>query len=326
MAIEVEKVVSSETDAEVLTQLTTHIQTKLIGNERAIQLFLVALITGGNVLLEDNPGSGKTALSRAFSESLALKFKRVQCTPDLLPSDLTGLDIYQPDTKTFKFIEGPLFTQILLTDELNRATPRTQSALLEAMAEKQVTVDGTTRALSEFFFVIATQNPLETAGTFALPEAQLDRFIFQFSLSQLTTDQKDEMLQQTLTGQPDAALSALFKQEQLLDMRQQAAQVTIHKELRHYLIALCSGVTKLPGVVTAISNRGLLDFAHASQSLAYLKGRSYVTPEDIQSLAIPLLAHRLFYRNPMTSTQQKETAIQSLLEQVTVPTENWKEG
>jgi MoxR-like ATPase len=154
-------------DNEILATLTKHIQQKLVGNEKAIQLLLVALIAGGHVLLEDDPGSGKTALSRAFSESLALQFKRVQCTPDLLPSDLTGLDIYQPDTKTFKFIEGPLFTPlILLTDELNRATPRTQSALLESMAEKQVTVDGNTHQLSEFFFVIATQNPLETAGTF----------------------------------------------------------------------------------------------------------------------------------------------------------------
>lgn len=313
-------------DNEILATLTKHIQQKLVGNEKAIQLLLVALIAGGHVLLEDDPGSGKTALSRAFSESLALQFKRVQCTPDLLPSDLTGLDIYQPDTKTFKFIEGPLFTQILLTDELNRATPRTQSALLESMAEKQVTVDGNTHQLSEFFFVIATQNPLETAGTFTLPEAQLDRFLFQFSLSQLTVEQKDQMLQQALTGSTQPALAPIFKQDQLKKMREQMATVTIHAELRQYLIALCRGVINIPGVIAGISNRGLLDFAHASQALAYLKGRRYVTPEDIQALAIPLLAHRLFYRQPMITTQQKEAAIQTLLTQVKVPTENWKEG
>lgn len=311
---------------EILAKLTQHIQTKLVGNQEAIQLLLVAALTGGHVLLEDDPGTGKTALSRAFSESLKLDFKRIQCTPDLLPSDLTGLNIYQPNTQTFKFIAGPVFTELLLADELNRATPRTQAALLEAMAEKQVSIDGTTRELSSFFMVIATQNPLETAGTFPLPEAQLDRFLLQFSLTKMSLAEKEQMIDLTLGLAKETALHALYTKEDLTKMRAAASQVTLHPDLKNYLVRLCSQVTQLEGVVAQISNRGLLDYVRACQSLAYLKGRDHIVPEDIQYLAVPLLAHRLFFRNPLTTTKQKEEAIHTLLQQVAVPTEIWKEG
>lgn len=183
---------------ELIDNLKQHIQTKLIGNTNELKLLCTCLLADGHILLEDNPGSGKTALSRALAESLDFDFKRIQCTPDLLPSDLTGINIYQPNTKSFEFLEGPVFTEFLLVDELNRATPRTQAALLEAMAENQVTIDGTTRALSPFFFVVATQNPLETAGTFPLPEAQLDRFLMQFSLTKLSQTEKKAMIQLSL--------------------------------------------------------------------------------------------------------------------------------
>lgn len=310
---------------EIKQRLVNNIQSRLIGNTDAIELLLIAMIAGGHVLLEDDPGSGKTALTRALSESLDLNFKRVQCTPDLLPSDLTGLSIYQPDTKTFKFIKGPLFTEILLADELNRATPRTQSALLEAMAEKQITVDGTTRLLPDFFLVIATQNPLETGGTFALPEAQLDRFLFQISLPKLSVEQKQQMLKRSLDAQDEEKLPSIFNREDLTKMRLHAGEVTIHNDLRQYLIELCNAAVDINGVVAGISNRGLLNYARACQVLAYLSGRTYVIPEDIQKLAVPILAHRLFYRNPLTATAQKEAAIQNLLSEVSVPTENWKE-
>ena len=311
---------------EIKQRLIDNIQSRLIGNADAIELLLIAMISGGHVLLEDDPGSGKTALSRALSDSLDLNFKRVQCTPDLLPSDLTGLSIYQPDTKAFKFMKGPLFTEILLADELNRATPRTQSALLEAMAEKQITVDGTTRLLPEFFLVIATQNPLETGGTFALPEAQLDRFLFQLSLPKLSLEQKDQMLELSLGLQDEEDLPAIFNREELTKMRASSEKVHIHPELRRYLIELCNGAVDINGVVAGISNRGLLNYAKACQTLAFLSGRTYVIPEDIQKLAVPVLAHRLFYRNPLTATAQKEAAIENLLSEVRVPTENWKEG
>lgn len=311
---------------KILTSLTQHVQQKLVGNSKAIELFLVALLTKGHVLIEDDPGSGKTALSKAVSDSLALEFKRIQCTPDLLPSDLTGINIYQPDTQNFKFIKGPLFTEILLADELNRATPRTQAALLEAMAENQITVDGTTSKLSNFFMVIATQNPLETAGTFPLPEAQLDRFLFQFSLDKLTVSQKENILAIALGQKEEEKLTPYFSKEDLEAMRQEVTKVHIHPELLNYMVRLGNGVTQLEGVLTEISHRGLLALAKACQAYAYLQGRDFVIPEDIKELALPTFAHRLFYRNTLTTSAQKELAILQLLEKIPLPTEHWKEG
>lgn len=311
---------------KILAGLTGHVQQKLVGNSQAIELFLVALLTKGHVLIEDDPGSGKTALSKAVSESLALEFKRIQCTPDLLPSDLTGINIYQPDTQNFKFIKGPLFTEILLADELNRATPRTQAALLEAMAESQITVDGTTSKLTDFFMVIATQNPLETAGTFPLPEAQLDRFLFQFSLDKLTIAQKENLLAVSLGQKAEESLQPYFSKEDLENMREEVRKVHIHPELLNYMVRLGNGVTQLEGVLTEISHRGLLALAKGCQAYAYLKGRDFVIPEDIKALAVPTFAHRLFYRNTLTTSAQKELAILQLLEKTSLPTETWKEG
>lgn len=308
----------------ILTDLKQHIQQKLVGNQREITLLLTALLAGGHVLLEDDPGSGKTALSKALADSLALTFKRVQCTPDLLPSDLTGINVYQPAEKDFAFIAGPIFTEILLADELNRATPRTQASLLEAMAEKQVTIDGQTRPLSELFFVIATQNPLETAGTFPLPEAQLDRFLFQFSLQPLSREGKKEMLEQVLSGRQAVVLTALFDHKALLEIRTAVKKVVLQPIVLDYLLRLTASVSQLNGVLTGISNRGLIQYTQALQSYAYLKGRDFVTPEDVQELAVPVLAHRLFYKNPLTTTAKKAAAIQELLAQIEAPTETWQ--
>lgn len=314
--------------------MTTHffstlhqeIKRQVIGNEQEQRLLLTALLAEGHVLLEDDPGSGKTALSRALSESLGLRFQRVQATPDLLPSDLTGISVYRQDQNTFEFHPGPVFTEILLVDEINRATPRTQSALLEAMAERQVTVDGQSRALSELFFVIATQNPLETAGTFPLPEAQLDRFMLQLSLEKLTHADKEKMLmaalKESLLAEP---LTAVTEAETILELRKQVRDIYLHPVLLDYLVTLCEQIPSLEGVVTGVSHRCLIQFAKACQALAFLKERNFVLPDDIQELAVPVLAHRLFFQNAFTTSARKEELIRELLHKTPVPTENWEQ-
>lgn len=301
------------------------ISRKVIGNQSAQRLLLVALLSEGHVLLEDNPGSGKTALSRSMAESLGLQFNRLQATPDLLPSDLTGITIYRPDTQNFEFHEGPIFTEILLVDEINRATPRTQSALLEAMAERQVTTDGTTRKLADLFFVIATQNPLETAGTFPLPEAQLDRFLFQLSLEKLAAKDIEEMVSQALKEELLAPkLTAVTDPETIRQLRAEVRQVYFHPVLLHYLVAFCEEVPTLEGVLTGVSHRCIIQFAKACQANAFLQNRTFVLPEDIQALAVPVLAHRLFFQNTFTSTSRKEDLILELLHKIPVPTEDWE--
>lgn len=307
-----------------INALIQHIQKKIMGNTKEIKLLMTCLLAKGHVLLEDDPGSGKTALARSLSESLSLEFKRVQCTPDLLPSDLTGLNIFQPDTKTFKFLKGPIFTEILLADESNRATPRTQAALLEAMAEQQVTIDGKTRPLPPFFFVVATQNPLETQGTFPLPEAQLDRFMMQFSLDKLNISEKLVMIETFLQGGKHQGLTPLFSAEILEEMTAEVKKVTCHVDLQKYILAICDGVLTIEGVKAGISNRGILDYVKAVCAYAFLSGRNYVIPEDIKDLGVYLLAHRLYFHNPMTSTKAKEEAVKDLLERIPVPTENWR--
>lgn len=305
--------------------LHQQIKQQVIGNEQEQRLLLTALLAEGHVLLEDDPGSGKTALSRALAESLGLAFNRVQATPDLLPTDLTGVNIYRPDKNTFDFHPGPVFTEILLVDEINRATPRTQSALLEAMAERQVTADGETRQLSQLFFVIATQNPLETAGTFPLPEAQLDRFMFQLSLEKLNQEAKEQMVTAALKeGLLGAPLTAVTDAETILALRRQVREVYFHPVLLDYLVAICEQIPTLDGVVAGVSHRCLIQFAKACQALAFLQERQFVLPDDVQQLAIPVLAHRLLFQNTLTATARKEELIKELLNKVPVPTENWE--
>lgn len=307
------------------TTLQQEVAKQVIGNENEQKLLLTALLAEGHVLLEDDPGSGKTALSRALADSLGLAFQRVQATPDLLPSDLTGINIYRPDTNQFEFHPGPIFTEILLVDEINRTTPRTQSALLEAMAERQVTADGQTRFLSELFFVIATQNPLETAGTFPLPEAQLDRFMFQLSLEKLSHAHKEQMVSAALKeGLLLPSLTAVTDTQQILAIRQNVREVYFHPVLLDYLVSLCEKVTTLEGVITGVSHRCLIQFAKACQAHAYLENRQFVLPDDIQALAVPILAHRLFFQNAYTTTSRKEELVSDLLQKTKVPTEDWE--
>lgn len=273
-------------------QVLDNVERVIIGKRDLLELLMVALLCEGHVLVEDVPGTGKTMLARAFALSLNVDFKRLQCTPDLLPNDVTGVSVYQPQTQTFAFIPGPAFTNILLADEINRATPRTQSALLEAMGERQVTVDGVTRPLERPFFVIATQNPIEYEGTFPLPEAQLDRFFLKLSLGYLDQQAESQMLLNLDGEHPIDALGAVVDGRRMLDLSRQIWGVHVDETVRNYIVALVFATRRHSDLILGASPRGSHALYRAAQAYAALRGRDYVLPDDVKRLAAPVLAHR----------------------------------
>ncbi|MBQ8306050.1 MAG: AAA family ATPase [Blautia sp.] len=297
----------------------------MIGMDQVTELLLASFLAGGHVLLEDMPGTGKTVLSRALAASVDCRFGRIQFTPDLLPGDVTGISYYNQEKGAFVFREGPVFANILLADEVNRATPRTQSALLECMGEGQVTVDGVTRVLEDPFFVIATENPVETYGCFPLPEAQLDRFLMKLSMGNLTPEQEKQMLQRFITEEPLAGLGAVITREEIKTLRKACRQIFVHEDLMAYMVALVQK-TRLAagesGQREGVSPRGTLALLRASQGYAMVMGRDYVVPEDIKAIAVPVLAHR--YICEAEGSRQKEERIRSLVQTVDLPTEDWK--
>ena len=297
-----------------------NIRRVIIGKDHEIELLLTALLAGGHVLLEDVPGTGKTTLAKSLAKSLACGFSRVQFTPDLLPADITGMRVYVQQTGAFDFIKGPVFTNILLADEINRATPRTQSALLECMEEKQVTEGGTTYPLAAPFLVIATQNPVETQGTFPLPEAQLDRFLMRLSLGYPTQDEAVAMMQRFMAQSPLAALDAVAGGEQLRDAAALCMQCKASEDVMRYMAALCEAARDPQKVRLGPSPRALLALLHACQALAALRGRDYVIPDDVKELAVPVLAHRIIVKGAHYQTGAA-AFVGELLEKVPVPTE-----
>lgn len=269
----------------------------IVGKEEVIEHLLIALLCEGHVLLEDVPGVGKTMMARALAVSLGVDFRRLQCTPDLLPSDITGTSIFNQETRQFQFIAGPAFTHILLADEINRATPRTQAALLECMGEQQITADGVTRPLPRPFMVIATQNPVEYEGTFPLPEAQLDRFLFKLSLGYLTDDEEAEMLISLGHRHPIENLSAVVDGHKLPELAEQVWNVTVADSIRDYIVALVQATRGHADLALGASPRGSLALYRGAQARAALRGRDYALPDDVQALALLALPHRCIVRS-----------------------------
>lgn len=288
----------------------------LRGKADVVELVLVGLLAHGHLLIEDKPGCGKTTLAKALADAVGGEFGRLQCTPDLLPGDVTGFSVFNEKTREFEFRPGPVFADVLLADEINRATPRTQSALLEAMAERQVTYDGVRRPLSAGFFVIATQNPGDQHGTYPLPEAQLDRFAMKLSIGYPERDDELAMLADavTPTRSSNGATSPSFAQGELALLQSRVASIAVTLPVREYLVRLGEGTRRHPHIELGLSPRGLLILQRCAQAKAFLLGREFVTPDDVQDVAIPVLSVRL-----ATDVSEEGAVIKELLETVPVP-------
>lgn len=292
----------------------------IVGKESEIELIIVAFLSGGHVLLEDIPGMGKTMMVKAFARTLNLDFKRIQFTPDLLPSDITGINFYNQKNGDFEFREGPLFANIVLADEINRATPRTQSALLEAMEEKQITADGRTRMLQRPFMVLATQNPIESFGTFPLPEAQLDRFFMRIALGYPDREEEKAIIMKNI-GNPLDSIGPVMEAGELTDLLAEVTQVTIQEDVMNYLLAVVNETRNREGIELGISPRGSISLFKASQAYASVKGRDYILPEDIKFLAPYVLNHRIIARGGSSLGSCMEL-IQGIVASADVPLEN----
>ncbi len=306
---------SFETIQRPVQQLIANLSTVIVGKQDAIQLVLVALFSGSHVLLEDVPGVGKTLLAKALARSIDGKFQRIQCTPDLLPSDLTGTNIWNAHESKFEFLAGPVFSNVLLADEINRATPRTQSALLEVMEESQVTIDGVSHRVAEPFFVIATQNPIESHGTFPLPEAQLDRFALALSLGYPTEAEELEMLQLTQTGLKLESLKPCISLDQVRQIQATCLQVRVERSLQQYMLNLVRATREDSDLRLGVSPRGTVTLQRAAQALAFLEHRDYVLPDDIKRLALHVLSHRII----PSGGQPPNRIIERLLKSIPIP-------
>ncbi|MGC5770979.1 AAA family ATPase [Paenibacillus pabuli] len=308
-------------------QLMNHVGKIIVGKDHTIELVMTAIIASGHVLLEDVPGTGKTMLAKSVASSLDCTFQRIQFTPDLLPSDLTGIHFFNQKEGDFEFRPGPLFANLVLADEINRATPRTQSSLLECMEERQISIDGSTRQLERPFIVIATQNPIDNQGTFPLPEAQMDRFMMKIRMGYPNSEESVEILRRTVARRSVTDLTAIISREQLLEAQSTYTSVQIDEDLLRYIIRLTEATRQHAELSLGVSPRGAQALLKASQAWAALHGRDFVLPDDIKILAEPVLAHRLVFRNRVRQQEGlAERIIQELLTQTEVPTENLAAG
>ncbi|MFB2919319.1 MULTISPECIES: AAA family ATPase [Aerosakkonema] len=306
---------------EIYEKICHNIQKVMKGQSTAIRKLLSAFASGGHVLLEDYPGTGKTTLAKALAYSVDVSFKRIQFTPDLLPSDILGISMLDPSDRTFHFHEGPIFAHVVLADEINRASPRTQSALLEAMAEFQVSIDGNVRKLKDPFFVIATQNPVESRGTYPLPEAQMDRFALQFSLGYISPEDEVNLLSDQIQKHPIDTIQPCVDLQDIIKLKQQVKQVRISEELKRYLVDIVNATRSAESVQLGASPRGSLALMKIAQALALFDGYEFVTPEHIQELAVAVIAHRLVME-PQARFSGKTAAgvVEEILKSVPVPT------
>ncbi len=302
---------------EFAEKITANVEKVIVGKREMIQSLVIALLCEGHVLLEDVPGVGKTMLARALAVSLGVDFRRLQCTPDLLPSDITGVSIFNQETRAFQFIPGPAFTHILLADEINRATPRTQAALLEAMGERQITADGETRPLPRPFLVLATQNPVEYEGTFPLPEAQLDRFLFKLNLGYLSNAEESAMLQNLGGRHPIETLTAVVSGLDAPKLAESIWSIRVADSVRDYIVALVHATRTHPDLALGASPRGSLALYRSAQVRAALAGRDYVLPDDVQALAPSVLPHRCIVRpDSALRGRSAERIVADLIERV----------
>ena len=295
----------------------------IIGKEQTARLLLTALLADGHVLLEDVPGTGKTKLAKTLAKSLQADFSRIQFTPDLLPSDITGLNIYDRQKNEFVLRKGPVFTNVLLADEINRATPRTQAGLLECMEERQVTIDGVTYEPGNPFFVIATQNPVETSGTFPLPEAQMDRFMMRLSMGLPRREEELDILDRYMEKEPLSELEHVMDRAELLQARAEANRVFVHKCVQEYMVDIILATRTGDGVIMGVSPRGSLALLRSVKAYAWLSGRSYVIPDDVRALAAPVLAHRILLKHGYGRSGENQALIEKIIADIPVPTEDF---
>lgn len=295
----------------------------MIGSASVIDLLLTAMIADGHVLIEDVPGMGKTVLAKSLAKSVSARFNRIQFTPDLLPSDVTGLNYFNQKENEFIFSPGPAFCNILLADEINRATPRTQSSLLECMGERQITVDGETMQLEAPFFVIATQNPIETLGTYPLPEAQLDRFLMRISMEAPGKEQEKAILLRFMRDEPLETLGSVCTGADILELQRLAREIYVHPVLLDYLVSLTQATRDWPNVEMGVSPRGSLALLRAVRAFALVRGGAYVVPEDIKAVAVPVLAHRIQLSGSAGLVAAQKQVIADVLASVPLPTEDW---
>jgi MoxR-like ATPase len=300
---------------EHIERLKQNLGKTIVGKADAIRLVLVAVLSGGHALLEDVPGVGKTLLAKSLARSIDGKFQRIQCTPDLLPTDITGTNIWNPSSGKFEFLPGPVFANVLLADEINRATPRTQSALLEVMEEKQVTVDGVSRNVPAPFFVIATQNPIEYQGTFPLPEAQMDRFTLSLTLGYPAAQEELQMLERLSDTFAVEDLQPCISLEEVQELRRLCAVVQVEGSLKQYIVDLVRSTRQDEEITLGVSPRGAVALHRASQALAFISGRDFATPDDVKDLAPHVLSHRLI----PAGGRKAKTIVDRLLRSVAIP-------
>ena len=307
---------------EIYRKIKNNITSVIVGKGETVDLLICALMCGGHVLIEDVPGTGKTTLVKSLAASVDCEYNRIQFTPDLLPSDITGINFFNMKKSEFEFMPGPVFTNILLADEINRATPKTQSGLLECMEERQTTVDGKTYKMKYPFMTVATQNPIESMGVFPLPEAQLDRFMFRIPMSYPDTDGSVEILKR-FSKNTDINITPVASAKDILDCRRQIEDIFVHEDLMRYAVRLCEATRALDGVELGVSPRGTLVLMYAAKGIAAIAGRDHVLPDDIKRAAVPVMAHRLIMNDSARIKQgASEAAVGAVLEAIPVPTEN----
>lgn len=308
----------------MVNKIIENISKVIVGKEDVCKLLLTSMVAGGHVLIEDMPGSGKTKLAKALGKTLDIKFSRIQFTPDLLPSDVTGLNVFNKATSEFELKKGPVFTNILLADEINRATPRTQAGLLECMEEHQVTIDGETFSFPEPFFVIATQNPIETAGTFPLPEAQLDRFLMKISMGALSREDEMAILDRFEGEDPLDTLTNAATGSDILSLREKAKEVFVSPDIKKYILDIIEKTRDSERVLAGVSTRGALGLMNAAKAYAVVLGRDYVIPDDINYLSKFVLAHRLVLSPGQSNYEEAKKIIDRIVDTTEKPTEKVK--